>query len=160
MLKNDYSDQDCSIARALEVVGERWTLLIVREPLKRPYRFLDLVASLGVAKSILTNRLKKMIALGIVQKTSLSQYRLTAKDRDLFPVTNALMAWGDKYAAPNGPPAILLHTCGGRAGHKLVCQCCGEELRSRDLRISHQESLLSGGVSKKPAIGPKRKKRR
>jgi DNA-binding HxlR family transcriptional regulator len=142
MLKNDYTDQDCSVARALEVVGERWTLLIVRELLKRPCRFLELERTLNIAKNILTNRLEKMIALGIIEKAPLSpsrdwsDYRLTNKGRDLFPVVNALMAWGDNHAAPNGPPLVLKHTCGGIPGHKLVCQCCGDELHVQDLRIA------------------------
>ena len=141
MLKNDYSDQDCSIARALEVVGERWTLLIVRELLKRPSRFLELQRALSIAKNILTNRLEKMAALGVIEKAPVvegrdwGEYRLTSKGLGLFPVVNALMAWGDAYFAPDGPPVVLAHKCGHAPGHKVVCQCCGEELHPEDLRM-------------------------
>ena len=146
MLKNDYAEQDCSVARSLEVVGERWTLLIVRELLKRPNRFLELEHTLAIATNVLISRLEKMTTLGIVEKESLmssrdwSEYRLTSKGRDLFPVINALMAWGDKYAAPDGPPIVLKHTCGKSAGHKLVCASCGEDLDQRDLHIAYNRS--------------------
>jgi len=141
MLKNDYLGQDCSVARALEVVGERWTLLIVRELLRRPRRFLELKRLTGVAPNILTTRLERMAEMGIVESSAVSdkrdwvEYRLTPKGRDLFPVVNALMAWGDRYAAPSGPPVVVGHKCGHPAGHRLVCQCCGEELRTEDLHI-------------------------
>jgi DNA-binding HxlR family transcriptional regulator len=143
MLRSDYADQDCSVARALEVVGERWTLLIVRELLKHPSRFLELERALGVAKNVLANRLEKMVAMQIAEKVSVSdtrdwsEYRLTPRGRALFPVIHALMAWGDKFAAPDGPPLVLVHKCGRAPGHKLICQCCGEELRARDLRIDN-----------------------
>lgn len=141
MLKNDYVTQECSVARTLEVVGERWTLLIVRELLRRPRRFLELERVLLVAKNILTNRLEKLVELGIVEKEAVSpsrdwgEYKLTRKGRDLFPVVNALMAWGDRYAAPDGPPMVLGHKCGHSPGHKVVCECCGEELRLEDMHI-------------------------
>jgi DNA-binding HxlR family transcriptional regulator len=142
MLKNDYSDQDCSVARALEVVGERWTLLIVRELLKRPCRFSEIERTLSIAKNVLTNRLEKLVILEVVKRAALSgsgdwgEYSLTAKGRALFPVVNALMAWGDTYYAPNGPPLVLIHKCGQSPGHQLVCQCCGEALHQADVHIA------------------------
>jgi DNA-binding HxlR family transcriptional regulator len=159
MLKNDYDGQDCSVARALEVVGERWTLLIVRELLKQPSRFLELERTLGIAKNVLTNRLEKMVALEIVEKTSVSEtrdwgeYRLTARGRDLFPVINALMAWGDTYAAPNGPPLLLVHKCGHLAGHRVVCECCGEDLRLTEVHVAdagERRKLLKSPAARRP----------
>lgn len=135
MLKNDYENQNCSVARALESVGERWSLLIVRQLLRRPHRFAELQKLLGVAKNILAARLDKLVALGIVEKRPLddardwNEYSLTRKGYDLTPVITALMAWGDKYEAPNGPPTIFIHECGHDAGHKVVCQHCGEPPR-------------------------------
>jgi DNA-binding HxlR family transcriptional regulator len=146
VLRSDYIEQDCSVSRALEVVGERWTLLIVRELLKKPCRFLELEQALVVAKNILTQRLEKMLATGLIEKHSVSasydwsEYRLTPKGRDLFPVVNALMAWGDHYAAPDGPPLILEHSCGKAPGHKLVCEACGEDLHAHDLHIAYLRS--------------------
>lgn len=132
MLASKYEGQNCSIARALEAVGERWTLLIVRELLIKPRRFLELEKSLAIAKNTLTSRLEKLVDLGIVEKIAVedprdwSTYQLTRKGRDLFPVLSALMAWGDAYYAPRGSPAIFQHTCGNDAGHKLVCEACGD----------------------------------
>lgn len=142
MLKSDYAGQSCSIARALEAVGERWTLLIVRELLRRPRRFSDLERRLGIAKNVLAKRLDKLSELGIVEKTSepaageRSHYRLTGKGEDLFPVVQALMAWGDRYEAPNGAPAIFEHDCGHATGHKVVCEHCGEAVAAGNMRAT------------------------
>lgn len=132
VLRSDYFGQNCSIARALETVGERWTLLIVRELLRRPRRFSQLERTLGIAKNVLAARLEKLVSLDIVEKVPYTtgaerhEYRLTGKGQDLFYVINALMAWGDTYEAPDGPPAVFEHTCGHPAGHRVVCQTCGE----------------------------------
>lgn len=140
MLKSDYAGENCSIARALEAVGERWTLLIVRELLRHPSRFGQLEQRLGISKNILTNRLAKLGELGIVTKAPYtesrdwSEYQLTQKGTDLFPAISALMAWGDTYEAPHGPPAIFVHDCGHPAGHKLVCAACGDEVTAHNIR--------------------------
>jgi DNA-binding HxlR family transcriptional regulator len=139
MLKNDYADQECSIARSLEIVGERWTLMIVRELMSGPGRYKDLERAIGVSKNILASRLAKMQALGLIEKETIShtrdwgKYRLSRKGRDLFPVIHALMAWGDQYASPDGAPVVMIHRCGGNVGHRVVCQWCGEPVRARDL---------------------------
>lgn len=142
VLQSDYRGQSCSIARALEDVGERWTLLIVRELLRRPHRFGELERKLGIAKNVLTTRLDKLLELQIVEKVPYTEsrdwndYRLTRKGKDLFPVISALMAWGDKYEAPDGPPVILEHECGHAAGHKLVCAYCGDDIVPRAVRVT------------------------
>lgn len=142
MLRSDYSGQNCSIARALEDVGERWTLLIVRELLRRPHRFAELERRLGIAKNVLSNRLDKLVEREIVEKVPYTDardwnnYRLTRKGKDLFPVISALMAWGDKYEAPNGPPVVFEHECGHAAGHKLVCAYCGDDIVPRALSVT------------------------
>lgn len=131
MLKNDYADQNCSVARTLEAIGERWTLLIVRDLLVKPSRFSWLERHLAISKNMLATRLEKLVSLGIAEKVSYDQardwntYRLTRKGSDLYPVISALMAWGDVYDAPYGAPAYFEHTCGHAAGHTLVCQACG-----------------------------------
>jgi len=134
VLTSDYSGQNCSIARALEAVGERWTLLIIRELMLRPRRFAGLQRTLGIAKNVLATRLDKLVQSGIVEKVPYTaardwnEYRLTSKGRDLFPVISALIAWGDAYDAPNGPPVVFEHTCGHPAGHQLVCRHCGHDV--------------------------------
>ena len=134
MLRSDYIDQNCSVARALEVVGERWTLLIVRELLLAPRRFSELQRRLDAPKNVLTVRLEKLVSAGVVEKTEIDRvrdwnaYSLTKKGLDLYPVVGALMNWGDAYAAPEGPPVVVRHECGHTAGHRLVCEGCGEPL--------------------------------
>lgn len=141
VLGSDYASQNCSIARALEAVGERWTLLIVRELLLKPRRFSELERRLPVAKNVLTTRLGKLVDLGIAEKTSSpdtrdwSVYRLTPKGLDLFPVISALMAWGDAHEAPDGPPMIVEHVCGHSAGHKLACQACGGAVDAHSVQV-------------------------
>ena len=131
MLKNDYADQNCSVARTLEAVGERWTLLIVRDLLVKPSRFSSLERHLAISKNVLATRLEKLVSLGIAEKVSYDQardwntYQLTRKGSDLYPVISALMAWGDAYDSPFGAPAFFEHTCGHAAGHALVCEACG-----------------------------------
>lgn len=131
MLRSDYIGQECSVARALEAVGERWTLLIVRELLLRPRRFVELEQRLGVSKNLLTARLEKLVALRIVEKApypkrpTWSVYQLTSKGTDLFPIIHALMAWGDAHEAPKGPPIVFEHHCGNPVGYRLVCASCG-----------------------------------
>lgn len=141
VLKNDYFGQNCSIARTLEIVGERWTLLIIRELIRRPRRFAQLERSLGIAKNVLTARLEKLVELDVVEKAPYTdqrdwnEYRLTTKGQDLFYVVHALMAWGDTYEAPDGAPAVFEHTCGHPAGHKVVCESCGEEITPSSVRV-------------------------
>jgi DNA-binding HxlR family transcriptional regulator len=154
MLNSDYAGQNCSIARSLEAVGERWTLLIVRELLRRPHRFAELERKLGIAKNVLTIRLGKLVERGIVEKVAYAEtrdwndYRLTRKGKDLFAVISALMAWGDRYEAPDGPPVIFEHDCGHAAGHKLVCAYCGDDIVPRALTViagpgATEETILS-----------------
>jgi DNA-binding HxlR family transcriptional regulator len=150
MLRSDYASQNCSAARTLEVVGERWTLLVVRDLLLRPRRFSELASTLGIAKNVLSNRLDTLIEYGLVDRIRLpgrrdwAEYRLTNMGRDLYPVIIALRAWGDKYQAPNGPPVIVEHTCGHPAGHKLVCASCGVELVLRDLHVVAGPGWMEG----------------
>ena len=103
MRQADFPDQTCSIARALEIVGERWTLLVVREAFFGARRFGDFEEGLGIAKNVLSDRLAKLLAAGVLERTSVvgrgnpGDYRLTEKGRDLFPIIIALMQWGDKW---------------------------------------------------------------
>jgi DNA-binding HxlR family transcriptional regulator len=132
MLANDYPDQVCSVARGLEVVGERWTLLILRDVFAGRRRFDDLVESLGITRTVLTNRLRKLVEDGVLERHCYQrnperyEYHPTEKGRALFPVIAHLMQWGDRYyPEPAGPPRLLLHRdCGGRLRSALVCEEC------------------------------------
>src|SRR5215470_5618330 len=111
MLKRDYEGQVCSIARALEVVGDRWTLLIVRDVALGKRRFDELLDNLGVATNVLTDRLQRLVAEGILDRVPYSErpqrfeYRLTQKGRELGIPLLALMQWGDRYISDK-PPRI------------------------------------------------------
>src|SRR5262245_13354555 len=111
MLKRDYEGQVCSIARALEVVGDRWTLLIVRDVALGKRRFNELLESLGVATNVLTDRLQRLVAHGVLERVPYSdrpkryEYRLTQKGRELGIPLLALMQWGDRHLSDK-PPRI------------------------------------------------------
>lgn len=133
MLPRQYPGQNCSIARTLEIVGDRWTLLIVREALRGAARFDGLAASLDVAKNILADRLARLTEEGILERRTYQdrplrqEYVLTAKGHGLRPVLAAMMDWGDRYYAPDGPPRLVLHEgCGGHVTSSLVCGECGQ----------------------------------
>jgi DNA-binding HxlR family transcriptional regulator len=112
VLKRDYEGQNCSIARALEVVGERWTLLIVRDVFLGRRRFDELQESLGIARNVLTDRLHRLTDEGILERVRYSErperyeYRLTTKGRDLNVALTALRQWGDAYLSEK-PPMLL-----------------------------------------------------
>jgi DNA-binding HxlR family transcriptional regulator len=138
MLGHTYDAQNCSAARALELVGERWSLLIIRDALFAGCsRFGDFQRSLGVAPNILASRLDGFVAAGLMERRRYSEhpehyeYLLTGKGRDLAPVIVALSAWGDQHAAPHGRPIIYEHTaCGSEIHQQIRCAACGEEIRS------------------------------
>ncbi len=133
MLGNTYDTQVCSIARALEVVGERWSLLIVRDALfAHVTHFNDFQHNLGLATNILKSRLDTLVAAGIMERRRYSQrpeqheYLLTTKGRDLAPALVALTAWGDRWSSPDGPPILYKHSsCQGSVRQQLVCSNCG-----------------------------------
>jgi len=122
-LGTDYAGQSCALARALEILGERWTLLIVRDAFHGLTRFDEFLSSLGIATNMLSNRLRKLVAHGVLERTGpRGSYHLTKKGRDLFPVILTLMAWADRYEpGPDGPEVLIRHTsCRHEAGEFLV----------------------------------------
>jgi DNA-binding HxlR family transcriptional regulator len=133
MLGKTYDSQVCSIARALEVVGERWSLLIIRDALFAGVtRFVDFQHNLGIATNVLTARLDGFVAAGIMERRSYSsqpeqyEYVLTDKGRDLAGALIALTEWGDRWAAPGEPPILYRHAeCGGAVTSQIVCAKCG-----------------------------------
>ena len=131
----------CSVAQCLEVVGDWWTLLIVRDAFLGVSRFDEFQARLGISRNILNQRLTALVQRGVLDKRLYSEhpprheYRLSAKGRDLWPVLTAMRQWGDKHAAPGGPPLQIIHkTCGNVADAVMVCSACGEPLTARDVR--------------------------
>ena len=130
-----FEDQNCSIAGALAVIGERWTLLVMREVLLGRRRFADIRRSTGIASNILTDRLQTLVDHGVLEHRD-GEYRPTEKGLDVSPVLVALMQWGDRHAAGEaGPPRVVVHaSCGHDADPSLRCAHCDEPIRPADLQ--------------------------
>jgi DNA-binding HxlR family transcriptional regulator len=139
--RKSFSDMHCSVAQCLEVVGEWWSLLIVRDSFLGVTRFDDFQERLGISRNVLNQRLARLVEAGILVKVPYSEhpprhdYRLTDKGRDLWPVITTMRQWGDKHAAPDGPPLELIHeTCGHVSDARMICSSCGEGIGLRDVR--------------------------
>ena len=137
----------CSIARTLDIVGEKWALLAIREVFLGDRRFDEMVRRTGAPRDTLAARLRTLVAAGVLEKRQYSEhparseYHLTKAGRDLYPVIATLMRWGDTYlAGDDGPPLVLEHTCGHQLVAQLTCQACGEPLESGQARIVSQMS--------------------
>jgi len=122
-LGSDYAGQTCSLARTLEVVGERWTLLIVRDLFFGVRRFSDLQRHLDVPRAVLAARLAMLVEEGIVEP---GPYRLTGRGEELWPAVHALMQWGERHHSPGGPRRVFTHAvCGGELDEGGRCPACG-----------------------------------
>jgi DNA-binding HxlR family transcriptional regulator len=142
MRRTSFESVNCSVARALEIVGEWWSLLIVRDALLGVRRFDDFQARLGISRNVLAQRLQTLVDQGVLERVPYSEhpprheYRLTEKGRALWQVVNAMREWGDAWApTPGGPPSLLVHrTCGEVTRVVPTCEHCGEELVGPELR--------------------------
>jgi DNA-binding HxlR family transcriptional regulator len=143
MLGHEYPGQMCSIASTLEVVGERWSLLIVRDVMTGRRRFDSLQKGLGIARNVLANRLGRLVEEDILERRAYQEspprceYFLTEKGLDLWPALVALQGWGDRHSppSPDGPPMLIVHKeCGGRVSDRGICSECGQTLHARDAR--------------------------
>jgi DNA-binding HxlR family transcriptional regulator len=129
----------CSIARTLDVVGEKWALLAVREVFLGNRRFDQMIRRTGAPRDTLTARLRTLVDAGILERRQYSdhpqrfEYHLTAAGADLYPVILSLLRWGDEHlAGPEGPPLVLEHRCGHRLVPQTTCQACGEVVDPAD----------------------------
>jgi DNA-binding HxlR family transcriptional regulator len=137
-----FAEMDCSVAQCLEVVGDRWSLLIVREAFLGTSRFDVFQRRLGISRNILNQRLSKLVDQGVLVRRAYSErptryeYKLTDKGRDLWPVITTMRQWGDRYAAPEGPPVEIVDTrCGHVAQVEMYCSACHHEIGPRDVRV-------------------------
>jgi DNA-binding HxlR family transcriptional regulator len=128
MERKSFEHMACSVAQCLEVVGEWWSMLLIRE-------------RLGISRNVLTQRLTKLVEAGVLEKQPYQdnpvryEYLLTDKGRDLWPVLTSMRQWGDRHAAPSGPPMRVTHrACGHAARFDLHCSKCGERVGPRDVR--------------------------
>jgi DNA-binding HxlR family transcriptional regulator len=130
-----------SVGRALGLVGERWSLLILREAFFGVRRFGQLARNLDIPRPTLSSRLRTLVDAGLLERVAYArdpdrhEYRLTDPGRDLFGAIVALMRWGDAHlAGPDGPPIVLRHhACGEIADPRLTCHHCGEEIDARNV---------------------------
>jgi DNA-binding HxlR family transcriptional regulator len=154
VLPRNYSQQVCSIARALEVVGDRWTLLILRDALQGLRRFHEFEESLGLSKKVLADRLERLVDEEILTRRRYQgrperyEYAPTRKGLGLWKVLALLTLWGDEhYPADGGKPRIIRHSgCGGSLNDRLQCDRCGTELEVEDLELALGPALVAAGV--------------
>lgn len=145
----DLSAFECSVARTLDLVGDKWTLLVIRDAFYGVRRFEDFTKDLGIARNVLADRLGRLVDDGILEKRQYQQhpprheYRLTRKGRDLHGVLLTLMHWGDTWAPDDeGPPVELVHHDCGSVTHAVTsCASCGGELKPYNV---HVEPLPEG----------------
>ena len=149
-------DIDCSVARTLEHIGERWTFLILRDAFYGVRRFDDFQVSLGIARNILAKRLTKLVDAGIMRKEPYQEhppryeYRLTEKGRDLVPILTSLLAFGDKWQTADEPPVRLIHTtCGTVMRTEAVCSECGDEINAFNLRLDPVPPIVAESVRRR-----------
>jgi DNA-binding HxlR family transcriptional regulator len=152
--RTSFRDMNCSIAQCLEVVGEWWSLLIVRDAFLGVTRFDDFQVRLGISRNVLNQRLSRLVEEGVLERVPYQErptrwdYRLTDKGRDLWHVLTAMRQWGDRWVAPGGAPVQLVHkACGHLTEAVPTCSECGEALHARAVRAvpgpgSRGESLL------------------
>lgn len=140
MRHDDLADVNCSVARTWSVVGERWTMLVLRELFRGRRRFESIQETLGVGRTVLADRLEKLTTEGVLDRVPYQdspvrhEYRLTEKGEDLYPLLIALIRWGDRWQVET-PPVTLTHVACGHAPELLLrCAGCGDEVGRRDLR--------------------------
>ncbi|MGI8751398.1 MAG: winged helix-turn-helix transcriptional regulator [Acidimicrobiales bacterium] len=153
MRRKSFEEMNCSVAHALEVVGEWWTMLIVRDCFLGVTRFDEFQSRLGISRNVLTERLDHLVGFGVLVRVPYQDrpvrhdYRLTDKGRDLWLVLTALRQWGDRWEAPEGAPVVLDHkACDHATTVVPVCSACGEGLDARSVR-----ARSGPGATRQPA---------
>ena len=139
-LPKDYAGQQCSLSRTLEIVGERWTLLIVRDAFFGVRRFGDFAEHLGTPRAVLAERLESLRGAGVLAEVpgshGYSEYVLTNKGVDLWPVVRELLRWGDEYCSENGPRRVFQHAADeGMLTADGTCAACGSAVPPSDLLV-------------------------
>ncbi|HTT97184.1 MAG TPA: helix-turn-helix domain-containing protein [Rhizomicrobium sp.] len=154
--------ENCSLARTLAVIGDRWTLLILRDAFLRVRRFEDFEKSLKIARRVLSERLALLVEHGILKKVAYQErptryeYRLTDKGLELYPAIISLVHWGDRhYATKDGPPVLHTHlTCGHDFRSVMTCSECGEPVAARE--VAARPSIPANrSRSRKAAMSPR-----
>ena len=151
---------DCSVAQSLDVIGEWWTLLILRDAFLGYTRFEQFQDRLGIARNVLSTRLERLVAADILERQPYQDrpprhdYRLTARGRDLFPVITSIRQWGDKWLADGDPPLVLQHAeCGHETWFVPKCSHCGGEINHRNVRPFDRDGVSATADPVRPAGG-------
>lgn len=147
----DMQEEVCSVARTLSVIGDRWTLLVLRDAFLRTRRFEEFQKNLGIARHRLSERLKKLVEQGVMVKVQYQssparyEYRLTEKGIDLYPIIMMMVSWGDKWMDDgNGAPMIYKHKrCNQYFTPVISCSECGEPLNARDVSPQHGPGTIA-----------------
>ncbi|WP_109478229.1 helix-turn-helix domain-containing protein [Paraburkholderia sp. C35] len=166
MKESEIGDLTCSLARSLSLIGDAWTLLIVRELFLGTRRYDDFIAVTGMAPKLLSARLKKLEAAGLVKrvlymdKPKRYEYRLTRMGVELHPVMVTITQWGNRWRKPRGektPPLQFRHkTCGHVAEAALICSCCGEGFNPQEIEPIQSTAFLAERESMKSELHRKR----
>lgn len=149
---NELAAEPCSIARSVAVIGDRWTLMLLRDCFLGVRRFEAFEQRLGISRSIIADRLKMLTDEGVLRKEAYQdhpvrhEYRLTDKGLALHPVVMAIVHWGDvHYAGAQGPPLIHRHrACGCDFTPVQTCSECGETVTARDVEVQTSVSVAGG----------------
>ena len=140
-----FASLPCTLGRPAALLGERWTLLLLRQIFLGTRRFEDFQSSMEISRSVLTDRLNVLLQEGVLKRVpyhdegrTRHEYRLTEKGKDLYPVLMALRTWGEKWMAPEEGESFHLehHDCGGGVRATVECTECGAELTARDVRVT------------------------
>ncbi|MEU0542218.1 helix-turn-helix domain-containing protein [Nocardia sp. NPDC005978] len=161
MKRTTFANWPCTVARTVDLIGDWWTPLILRESFYGAKRFDEFERTLGLSRNVLTQRLNRLVEENLLERVRYRErppryeYHLTAQGRDFFPVIAAMMRWGDRWLAPEaGPPVILHHnTCAHDTHAEVVCAHCREPLAHADVSVRlgpgfparHRESALATG---------------
>jgi len=144
------ADQSCSISRSLVLLGDRWTLAIVKQAFARTRRFEEFLAALGISRALLSDRLNRLVRAGALERVPYEsnrlrhEYRLTEAGLALYPILQALRAWGDEHLAPEGAPLRYRHRgCRGEATVAVTCSKCRAPLSARDVEVHPGPGLVA-----------------
>lgn len=137
--------RECSVARALDLIGEKWSLLAIREVFLGSFKFNEIQENTGSPRDVLSDRLRKLVASGVLERVPYQerpqrfQYRLTAMGNDLFAAITVIREWGERYCGE--PPKAFYHKCGAVVSTKLICRSCNEEVTERNVRPLEKAAL-------------------
>jgi DNA-binding HxlR family transcriptional regulator len=156
---DELAEERCSIARTVSVIGDRWTLLILRDCFLRVRRFEAFEERLGITRHVLANRLKKLVDEGVLMKVPYrdrqvrNEYRLTQKGLDLYPVLMSIVHWGDTYMTGNeGRPLLHRHlTCGHNFDPVQICSVCRQPVGPREVRVEPGPGAAADDTAAVPA---------